>query len=247
VVAYEELKKRVPEPEEEMTGEEALNYFKDKTKKKKTLSWNRMIVNDIFNRTRFRTGKILDVGFGSGGLMRELKKHNPSLQLVGVDASKTLLEAAKKISDLDLRYCRAENLKFKDENFDLVVCQDTFHHFKKPIQVLKEMFRVTKKGGYIYITDLRRDSDKQLILNGVENIAKGSLSHTIYYLQSVKASYTSREIKSLVKEAGIKKYKIFSGHTHLNIRKLIMSIQDPQKRKDKERLFKERWILIIQK
>jgi|GEM_PF-7060917 len=245
--AYEELKGRVPEPEEEMTGKEALVYFKDKTKKKKGISWYHLVVNDIYSRTQFRDGSVLDIGCGSGGLLREFEKSNPKLKLRGVDASKTLLNAARKISTMNLQYERAENLKFKADSFDLVICQDTFHHFKKPVDVLKEMYRVAKRGGYIYITDLRRDASKDMIELSTCNIAKNSISHTIFYLWSLKASYTISEIETLLKKAGIKRYTAINGKYNASTEKIIKSIKDLERRKDKDRLFKERWTVVIKK
>jgi ubiquinone/menaquinone biosynthesis C-methylase UbiE len=245
--AYEELKERVPEPEEEMTGKEAMNYFKDKVKPTTSISWYSFVVNDIYSRTTFRNGSVLDVGCGSGGLLRAFESENPKLKLTGVDASKTLLDAAKKMSKLNLKYSRAENLQLESNSFDLVVCQDTVHHFKKPVEVLKEIYRVTKKGGYIYLTDLRRDADKKIIELSTTNIVKSSISHTIFYLWSLKASYTAQEIKLILKKAGIKNYKIIDGQYNSATKKLLDSIKDFEKRKDKDRLFKERWVVIIKK
>lgn len=245
--AYDELKKRVPEQEEEMTGEEALNYFKDKTKKEKGLTWYSLVINDILSRTKFSKGSVLDVGTGGGGLLREFQKLNPKLELTGIDASKTLLNASRKISKLNLKYSRAEKLKFKNNSFDLVVCQDTFHHFKKPIEVLKEIYRVTKKGGYIYITDLKRDVDKKIIQIATRNIVQSSISHTIFYLQSLKAAYVVSEVREILKKSGIKEYTLIDGRYNKDIKRLINKISNSKKREDKDRLFKERWVILIRK
>jgi len=245
--AYEELKTRVPEPDEEMSGRKALNYFKDKTRKKKGVSWYQLVVKDIYSRTSFRNGSVLDVGCGPGGLLREFESTNPKLKLIGIDASKTLLNAARKLSKMDLQFAYADDLKFKKDSFDLVVCQDTFHHFRKPIDVLKEIYRVTKKGGYIYITDLRRDAAKDMIGLATKNITRNSISHAIFYLQSVKASYTAQEIETLLKKAHIRNFKIINGKYNSSTEKIIKSIADPERREDKDRLFKERWVVIIRK
>jgi ubiquinone/menaquinone biosynthesis C-methylase UbiE len=245
--AYDELTKRVPEPEEIMSGSEALNYFKAKSKKKKGVKWYDLVIQDIYSRTSFKQGSILDVGCGSGGLLRNFQKDNSKLNLTGIDASKTLLDAARKISNLNLQYSLAENMKFKSGSFDLVVCQDTFHHFKKPLQVLNEMYRVAKEGGFIYITDLRRDAEKNLIENATSNILKGSISHLIFYLQSVKASYIASEIEELITKSNIKNYKIINGKYNSSIKKIINSIKYQEQKKDKDRLFRERWTIVIKK
>jgi len=46
----------------------------------------------------------------------------------------------------------AANLKFEDESFDFVFSYDSFEHFEKPDQVLRELTRVVKKCGYIFLS-----------------------------------------------------------------------------------------------
>ena len=44
-----------------------------------------------------------------------------------------------------------ENLPFLDETFDLIINQAVLEHVKRPNKIVKEMYRVLKKGGYIYV------------------------------------------------------------------------------------------------
>ncbi|MFH1500335.1 MAG: class I SAM-dependent methyltransferase, partial [archaeon] len=132
-------------------------------------------------------------------------------------------------------------------SFDLVVCQDTFHHFRNPVKVLKEMYRVVKKGGFIYMTDLRRDAKKEFIEHATKNISKKSIDHKRFYLASLKAAYIVGEVEKIIKKAGIKDYKIKNGRNEPHIMKIIKTISNPEIRIDKERLFKERWVTIIKK
>ncbi|MFH1307228.1 MAG: class I SAM-dependent methyltransferase [archaeon] len=248
--AYEELKKRLPESEEVMNGEEALNYFRDKSKPRKEARWYTLVVNDIYFSTSFSKGAVLDVGCGSAGLLKEFQSSNPELELVGIDGSKTLIDNAHKFiasKKIKLFYSDAGKLKFKDSSFDLVVCQDTFHHFRNPVKVLKEMYRVVKKGGFIYMTDLRRDVEKGFIEQAIRNISKKSIDHTRFYLASLKAAYTVSEMKQIIKKSGIKKCKVANGKNERHTMKIIKTILNPETRIDKERLFKERWVAIIKK
>lgn len=45
----------------------------------------------------------------------------------------------------------AHQLPFKDNIFDLIICEHLLEHVKKPWIVIEEIFRVCKKGGIIYI------------------------------------------------------------------------------------------------
>jgi SAM-dependent methyltransferase len=44
-----------------------------------------------------------------------------------------------------------ENLTYKDEFFDIVHCVNALDHCKNPLKALKEMYRICKKGGWIYL------------------------------------------------------------------------------------------------
>lgn len=44
-----------------------------------------------------------------------------------------------------------EYLPFLDETFDLIINQAVLEHVKRPNKIAKEMYRVLKKGGYIYV------------------------------------------------------------------------------------------------
>jgi ubiquinone/menaquinone biosynthesis C-methylase UbiE len=48
--------------------------------------------------------------------------------------------------------CDCMNLFFKDNLFDFTVSFNTFEHIADPLKALREIVRVTKPGGYIYIT-----------------------------------------------------------------------------------------------
>ncbi len=43
------------------------------------------------------------------------------------------------------------NMPLKDESFDLTFNNSTLEHFKNPLDALKEMVRVTKKGGLVFV------------------------------------------------------------------------------------------------
>lgn len=40
----------------------------------------------------------------------------------------------------------AENLSFENDNFDFVLCKESYHHFPRPMLALYEMLRVSKNG-----------------------------------------------------------------------------------------------------
>jgi len=44
-----------------------------------------------------------------------------------------------------------ENLTYKDNSFDIIHCVNALDHCVDPYKAIKEMYRVCKKGGYIYL------------------------------------------------------------------------------------------------
>ena len=97
----------------------------------------------------------LDLGCGTGELMKRILEEDGSKVLYGLDLSEQMLEAAKKKlgGKVDLVLGDSEHLPFEDASFDVVYCNDSFHHYPAPDEVLGEVFRVLKPGGTFLMCD----------------------------------------------------------------------------------------------
>jgi ubiquinone/menaquinone biosynthesis C-methylase UbiE len=105
--------------------------------------------------------RVLDVGCGDGFIdLGIIQKFQPSL-LVGTDLFAVDLEDLKKLS-LDhlkkplpecLRFseCTETALPFPDASFDIVISWSVFEHVSDPVAVLKEIRRVLRPGGYMFL------------------------------------------------------------------------------------------------
>ncbi len=91
--------------------------------------------------------RILDVGCGTGANIRMLSQFG---EAEGVDVSDDALEFCRK-KGLKVEKGTAEELPFADESFDLTTALDVIEHLDDDAAGLKEMFRVTRKGGYSLI------------------------------------------------------------------------------------------------
>ncbi|MFX0066732.1 MAG: methyltransferase domain-containing protein [Candidatus Hermodarchaeota archaeon] len=118
--------------------------------------------------------KVLDLGCGTGDDVIVIAKIiGPHGKVIGVDINEEAIEASKeKAKDLNLpvefRLGNGENLEFEDNFFDCVRSDRTFMHIVSPDKALKELVRVTKNGGRIWIGDpdwesLAFDSEKREI------------------------------------------------------------------------------------
>jgi len=99
--------------------------------------------------------RIVDVGCGTGELLRTLSLAAPDADLTGVDLSPEMLGIARGKLDqcVELKQGRAEALPFEDEAFDCVVSTNVFHFIRSPMAALREMFRVLRPSGRAVITD----------------------------------------------------------------------------------------------
>lgn len=102
---------------------------------------------------------ILDVGTGSGLVVRELCKTTPSVGLVvGIDSSEEMIRLARRraasagLKKVKFLKMHAEELHFPDGFFDIVVsnCGINVAHFS---QCIKEISRVLRPGGVFAFND----------------------------------------------------------------------------------------------
>jgi len=101
--------------------------------------------------------KILDIGCGTGKLLSRMSRRGiGSLgKLVGVDISENMIQVAKKKTEDNIEYlvCNSSDLPFRDNYFDIVVNSVSFHHYFEQEKTLKEMNRVLKTQGKLYLAD----------------------------------------------------------------------------------------------
>lgn len=91
--------------------------------------------------------RILDVGCGTGANLEMLAQFGSA---EGVDVSDDALEFCRK-KGLTVQKGLAETLPYADETFDITTALDVVEHLDDDIAGLKEMYRVTKTGGYSLI------------------------------------------------------------------------------------------------
>jgi ubiquinone/menaquinone biosynthesis C-methylase UbiE len=141
----------------------------------------------------------LDIGCGTGwaiGQAARLIDFKGSFY--GVDLSKKMIEKAqenfKENTNFHFINANSESIPLDDNFFDIVICTNSFHHYLHPDKAMKEIFRLLKHGGRIYILDPAADF---WIIKVVDKIIK------LFEPGHVKI-YSSEEFKNLMSEAGLK-------------------------------------------
>jgi ubiquinone/menaquinone biosynthesis C-methylase UbiE len=99
--------------------------------------------------------RVLDVGCGTGELLRRLRAKYPNAALAGLDPVAEMLAVARgKLNGTeDLRIGYANSLPWKAGAFDVVVSCNMFHYITHPVEALREMARVLRPGGSLVLTD----------------------------------------------------------------------------------------------
>jgi len=99
--------------------------------------------------------RVLDVGCGTGELLRRLRAKYPEAALAGLDPVAQMLDVAReKLSGReDLRIGYADSLPWAAASFDIVVSCNMFHYITHPVAALREMARVVRPGGALVLTD----------------------------------------------------------------------------------------------
>lgn len=102
---------------------------------------------------------ILDLCCGTGIVGQRLLYDGS--KVVGIDISISMLKKARG-KDIFCINAKGEELPFWNDIFDIVVCRQAFH-FLNTTRVIKEMYRVTKPGGKIILSQIvpfgEEDSD----------------------------------------------------------------------------------------
>ncbi len=100
-------------------------------------------------------GKVLEVGVGTG---KNFPFHPPTVAVTGIDLSDRMLARARSRAQalgkqIDLRLMDVQQLDFPDNTFDAAVATFVFCSVPDPLLGLRELSRVVKPEGQIFLLD----------------------------------------------------------------------------------------------
>lgn len=112
-------------------------------------------------------GNFIDIGCASG---RQVFKLSSKVKnATGVDISKEYIKHAKiTAKERNIKNCKflvskVENLPFKKNTFDFMLCSEVLEHVEDLEKSFKELSRVLKKDGYAILTVPNLNSDGSLV------------------------------------------------------------------------------------
>ncbi len=103
----------------------------------------------------FNPRSILDIGCGTGRLLRRAHQIWPDAALNGIDPTAGMVEKAHELTPGATFYIdQAESLPLPDGSIDLVLSTVSFHHWQDQALGIRQASRVLRPGGYFILADM---------------------------------------------------------------------------------------------
>ncbi len=203
---------RILEPEVMDTLEEALEY--DSMDHSQV---NEVFCNDFFAARNLTDGvQILDVGTGTAQIPIAMCKRNSGLKITAIDLAESMLtlgnkniQTARLEDSITLDQVDSKKMPYCDESFDQVISNSIIHHIPNPLECFKEMIRVTKKDGLLFIRDLLRPFS-MVELHNIVNLHAGDATpkQKQLFTDSLHASLSLAEVREMVKLFGFEAFTV---------------------------------------
>ncbi|MFW6378207.1 MAG: class I SAM-dependent methyltransferase [Bacillota bacterium] len=132
------------------------------------ISGHNKTLKELVDHIELESGqRLLDIGGGTGQILEEIPQ-DKGIQVVIADPSKAMLsKARKRVADLDSKALKGgerqlqadlvkafgNQLPLADKSFDHVTIADALHHFNNIEETFKEIRRVLKSDGKLYIME----------------------------------------------------------------------------------------------
>ncbi|MBA7653521.1 2-methoxy-6-polyprenyl-1,4-benzoquinol methylase [subsurface metagenome] len=136
---------------------------------------------------------LLEVACGNGYFLKKYASHVHSV--AGLDLSELMVKMAKKkhrgrikAGTAEFVHGEASQLPWEDNKFSVATTMGSFTAFPKPLESLKEMYRVLRSGGRVIVS--------------IEWNAEDGLDHTKEVKKYGMRMWTGDDVRVMLKEAG---------------------------------------------
>lgn len=154
---------------------------------------------------------LLDLGTGTALIPIEVCRHKKNIKIIATDLAEEMLrialenlKAAKLEESVYLERADAKRLPFADQSFDGVISNSLIHHIPEPLTVFREMARVIKPGGFLFVRDLLRPHSLEELERLVDLYAAHENPHQrqMFY-DSLHAALSLEEVQNCLKDSGL--------------------------------------------
>jgi ubiquinone/menaquinone biosynthesis C-methylase UbiE len=212
---------RVPEPEEMDAADEVASYTSAAAGKHLDAIDNTFVEHLLrllpAGGTSIAQGSwALDVGTGPAQIPIKILSRVPGLRFVAVDRFPNMLQEARKNAEqarvtdrLTLLRGDGHALPFADHAFSVVICNSVLHHARRPVELLREIFRVAAPRGVVLVRDLRRPSRPLLRWHLWRHGRHYAGAMRRLFDASVRAAYTEEELAEMLLSANAPGARVF--------------------------------------
>lgn len=202
---------RVLEPEVMEGAEEASAY--DELERR----WGNVIFQG-FAETALNmgvaSGRVLDVGTGSGWVAIRVARLNPEFRIDAIDLAHSMIDLAtanarrERTGNITFSIGDAKQIPFDDQTFDLVICHQLLHQLPDPVVALREMNRVVKRNGALLVRDVRRLPEPLMTMALPFWCLGYSRRLREQTMASFRAGLTREEFRRLAADAGLTRFSV---------------------------------------
>jgi ubiquinone/menaquinone biosynthesis C-methylase UbiE len=186
----------------------------------------------VVERRDLRSFSVLDVGAGSGELLRVAatwaRETKRTAFLVGVElndrSAKAILEESAGFSEIASVRANGLVLPFADQTFDYVIQSLTLHHFDDAgaVNLLKEMARVARRG--IFVIDLHRNRMAYFFYTTIGRLFLHNRLIREDGALSILKSFTPEELEEIGRRSGLANVKV---EKYFPSRFILSSVSEP--------------------
>ena len=196
---------RVLEPEVMDTADDARDYD----------AMDFVAVNTAFAEAALAVapdeGLVLDLGTGTARIPLLMVARRPTLHVVGIDLSESMLVIARQhlaaagpYACVEVRRLDAKATGFPDGCFDMVISNSIVHHLPEPLAVFRELARVASPWAALFLRDLLRPATEAEHAHLVATYCANDNPHQRQlFSDSLRAALTLDEVRALAEQAGL--------------------------------------------
>ena len=194
------------------TGEALLHFYQSYLPEEESSveAWQWMM-ESIFKKAanlieRYRKrGRLLDVGAGFGFFLSEMKERG--WEVAGIEISQKAIDHARNVLGITVHEGTLEQIGFPENAFDVVSGFYVIEHLSRPMEFLRECYRILKPGGLLLLRYPHTTPIKNLLrFFGIEN--------RLYDLPAHLSDFSPAMIQRYLKKAVFKEWRhLICGHT----------------------------------
>ena len=171
---------------------------------------NRAFASDYLSTFPSFANPVLDVGTGTAQIPIELCRQSTRIQVTAVDLADEMLVIARRNVErseygnrITIQKVNGRDLSYSDGSFGSVISNSIIHHIPNPIDCFREMVRVCRSGGALFIRDLLRPDSVNELERLVNLHASGANNHQrALFANSLHAALTLDELRAIATEIG---------------------------------------------